>query len=583
MTMGSRVLWLLRVLVVSSLLTSCVSIPESSDVQPGRGMNAPEGSGLINNVPPGPSPGQSQVEVVQGFYGAMLAYPQTSALAREFLAPKAAARWSPRGLHVYEEQELVENARGVSLLARLVGEVDERGSWTSLSPSRVGLTTNLRLRQVEQEWRIVNPPTGTYVSREYFDRYYDPFSLYFMDPTRTVLTPDPVYLLLGETTATALVSGLLKGPTRRLAPVVSVSTPRETQIDVSVSISDSGVAELPLSEDFLQLSPEDHQLFAAQLTWTLRQVPEIEQITVSVDGSEIEVPGVGKVFGVDEFAGFDPAGFAPSQTLFALGRNGLVQVTENATSVASAASPNGGLVRSAAVSIAGTLAATVSADGASVVVTSLSGDTTGGVGGTWFKKGTDLLKPSWDVHDVLWLVDRTPKGSTIYAGAQEGMHEVRAPGLNGVAIESFAVSRDGVRLAAIVRKGKTSRLVIALINRDPQRPDRVALEPPTPVQGQGFALANGSNLAWASPTTVVALTAAEGGMPEPVEIAVDGSSQSETGGFLPAKPVTVAAGPNDDAPVTFGTANGRIYVRSPDLLWLPFGGSQRLRTPFYPG
>ncbi len=582
MTGRGRLISFLWVLAVASLLTSCVSIPDSSDVQPGPGMSAPEGSELINNIPPGPSPGQSQLEVVQGFFGAMLAYPQTSAIAREFLTPKTAASWTTRGLNIYEEQELVDNARGVSLSTRLVGHVDERGSWTSL-PSKAGRPINLRLRQVEREWRIVNPPPGTFVSRDYFDRYYQPFSLYFMDATRTVLTPDPVYALLGDTTATALVSGLLAGPTRTLAPVLSVSTPRETKVDVSVSISAVGVAEVPLSEDFLQLSPEDRQLFAAQLTWTLRQLPEIEQITLSVDGSEIEVPGVGEVFGVDEFAGFDPAGFAPSQTLFALGRQGVVEVTEDATSRVSSVLGEAGIVGSAAVSITGTLGAAVAADGNSVIVASMTGDATDEVGGTWFRKGTNLLRPSWDVHNVLWLVDRTPTGARFYAATQDKVHRVRATGLDGAVVESFAVSRDGVRLAAIVKNENTAELVIALINRDSQEPARVTLEAPAEIHGTGFVLAEGSNVAWASPTSVVALTATDGSMPEPVEIAVDGSSQSETGGFLPARPVSVAAGPNDDAPIAFGTATGRVYVRSPDLLWLPFGGPPKLRSPFYPG
>ncbi|MBA2574800.1 MAG: GerMN domain-containing protein [Nocardioidaceae bacterium] len=583
MTAGRRLIAVLWVFVLASLLMSCVSIPESSDVSPGRGMSAPEGAELINNIPPGPSPGQSQLEVVQGFYGAMLAYPQTSAIAREFLTPKAAAKWTTQGLSVYEDQELVDNARGVSLLARLVGHIDERGSWTSLQPSEVGRATDLRLRQVEREWRIVNPPPGTFVSREYFDRYYDPFSLYFMDATRTVLTPDPVYALLGDTTATALVSGLLEGPTKRLAAVVSVSTPRETEVDVSVSISDSGVAQVPLSEDFLQLSPEDRQLFAAQLAWTLRQVPEIERITLSVDGSEIDVPGVGEVFGVDEFAGFDPAGFAPSQTLFALGRKGLVKVVENTTSVVSGAPGEAGAVRSAAVSITGTLGAYVPAGGGSVVVDSMARDDADEIGGTWFRFGTDLIKPSWDVHEVLWLVDRTPVGAKIYAVTEDKLRQVRAPGLDGAAIESFAVSRDGVRLAAVVAAKNSFRLVIALINRDSQDPAKVALKAPTHIQVPGFSLTKGSNVAWASPTSVVALTTTDGGMPEPVEIAIDGSSQSETGGFLPARPVSVAAGPNEDAPVAFGTADGQIYARSPDLLWLRVGGPRKLRSPFYPG
>ncbi|MBA2443820.1 MAG: hypothetical protein H0V49_00590, partial [Nocardioidaceae bacterium] len=171
----------------------------------------------------------------------------------------------------------------------------------------------------------------------------------------------------------------------------------------------------------------------------------------------------------------------------------------------------------------------------------------------------------------------------VYTATKERVYKVSAPGFHGAAIESFAVSRDGVRLAAIVRKGEISRLVVALINRDSQQPAKVALEEPTRVLGAGFALAEESNVSWVSPASVVVLSTTGGGMPEPVEIAIDGSSQSETGGFLPARPVSVAAGPTEEAPIAFGTANGRVYALSPDLLWLPVGGPRRLRAPFYPG
>ncbi|MEJ7706693.1 MAG: LpqB family beta-propeller domain-containing protein [Nocardioidaceae bacterium] len=545
-------------------------------------MTAPDGPELINNVPAGPESGQNRTEVVQGFFDAMLAYPQTATVAREFLTPKAAATWRPEGLHVYDGQGVLPTPKGVSLLARPIGSLDERGSWTSFEARKVRTSTDLRLMRKDGQWRIVNPPAGTYVNQEYFDRYYDAFSLYFFDPTRRVLTPDPVYLLLGETTATQLVAGLLQGPTKRLSDVLSESTPGGTGVDLSVSTSEAGVAEVPLTDNFLQLSEEDRQLFAAQITWTLRQIAEIERISLTVDGSTINVPGVGPVFGVDEFSGFDPAGLGASWTLFAQGRNGVVSVDEEGASPVTGLANYPGVVRSAAVDARAALAALVVDGGRTVVVDAIGGGDEEDAS-PWFTGGTDLLKPSWDVHGVLWLVDRTSRGARIWAVTQEGRRAVRAPGLAGATLESFAVSRDGVRMVAIVSAAGMSRLVISLIDRDPGDPTTVSLRSPHGVFGDEFELADSSQVAWSSPTSVAVLGRSDGSREEPVDISIDGSSQTTTGGYLPARPVSIAAGPNEDAPVAYGTANGRIYVRSPDSLWVPFGGSKRLTSPFYPG
>lgn len=571
--------------------TGCVSIPTDSAVQPGRSVGVQEEPRLISNVPPGPVPGDSREEVVTGFFAAMLAYPQSASIAREFLAPDAAKAWDPEAdLVVYQDQEIIEQRQRIAVTARKVGSLDDRGAWSSAKPRRDGISADLRLARIRGEWRIVNPLPGTYVDFDYFDRYFAPFALHFLDPTRTVLTPDPVYLLLDETTATSLVSNLLRGPTKHLVGVATTAAPPQTEVDVAVSITPAGLAEVPLTGEALALSQENRLLLAAQLTWTLRQLAEIDEITVTVDGNGLEIPGFGERFGVDEFDGYDPAGLAASRQLFALSSAGLVTVSE------SDVSPELGTLQrrsrnasSAAVDPSGNLTALVGPAGHDVSVAATADPGEQGLQ-QWFTGGTDLLPPSWDVHQlsggqpshVLWLVDRTRRGAVVHAVTQSDNRRVRALGITGGDVSAFAVSRDGVRLAAVVRRDGRPRLVTSIIDRDAQRPARVSLSPAREVISPEFAPSGLTGLAWASPTSVVTL-ADDGGERQPFEVSIDGSSAAETTGFLPVEPVSIASGPNVDAPVAIGTKAGEIYVQTAELQWEQFGGTTRLSQPFYPG
>ena len=50
------------------------------------------------------------------------------------------------------------------------------------------------------------------IPQSHFQSRYREYSLYFLDPTGSVLVPEPVYLPWGVQAPTQLVSGLLAGP-----------------------------------------------------------------------------------------------------------------------------------------------------------------------------------------------------------------------------------------------------------------------------------------------------------------------------------------------------------------------------------
>ena len=574
------------VAVVLVAATGCVSIPESSSVREGRAASAQDEQPLSRNQPNGPRPGAGRKEIATGYLNAMLAFPPAPDVVRQFLTPDASAGWNPEdGLVVYTESDqprLTEKAETVAFSARGVGSLDDRGTWTTARRGDRRIGVDFRMGRVNGEWRLINPLPGSYVDEDYFADYYDPFSLYFFDPGKTILAPDPVHMLLGDSLATALVKDLLRGPTAGIEGAVSSSAPTTATVDVAVSISSSGVAEVPLTEEILQLSPDDRRYFATQLVWTLKQVPEVRAITVTVNGQRIDLGG-STVISVDSFAGFDPAGFAASRQLYGLTGQGLVSVSEtDTTTVPGPLLAVSRDARSAAVEVDATQAAVVSSDGGTVSVGGINTADTGT--SVWYIGGTDVIRPSWDIHGVLWIADNRRDGGHIYTATDGGTNEIKAPGIEGRQIDTIAVSRDGVRLAVVVGSGKDRELLIAVIDRDPTDNSDVSLRQARRVRTVDGSTAGISSAAWISPTSIAALVDDAGGPPQPAEVRIDGAPvASPFPGFVPIKPTALASAPNEDTPTAIGDAQGIIYEVTATAGWIPFGGSAAIRAPFYPG
>jgi hypothetical protein len=196
-----------------------------------------------------------------------------------------------------------------------------------------------------------------------------------------------------------------------------------------------------------------------------------------------------------------------------------------------------------------------------------------------------VLKPSWDIQQVLWVVDDTAVGAHLFAVVEGKPREVYARGITGRPVDSIAVSRDGVRLAAIVGRHEDRHLVVSVIERDPADGGQVTMRPAQQIYTSGSPSTSLSTVSWLSPTSVVVLADDESGEPKPTEINIDGSPtlDSRFPGFLPVKPVAVAAGPNEDLPTAIVDRVGQVYEQTVTTEWVQVGGSAPIRAPFYPG
>jgi hypothetical protein len=438
-----------------------------------------------------------------------------------------------------------------------------------------------RVARVDEEWRIAALPDAMVIPRSHFETRYQPMSVYFFDPTGSVLVPEQVHLPRGVQAPTLLVAGLLAGPSVAAQGVERSYLPAGTRLGVSVPVGEDGLAEVQLTPEVRELPEDQLERAVAQLAWTLRQVGEIQRFEITVDGTPVELPG-GSTVEVEEMDEFAPSIAAASTDLFGLRRRQVVQVvgSEEAT-----AAPLSGAFRprSLGVDLPGARFALVTEDGSGVDVVTREG----AASARRIYSGTDVLRPMWDRTGRTWLLDRTADGARVVVVEKRVVRPLRLPGLDGERVLGAALSRDGTRLALTVRgsAGGPSRLLLArVVRREAGQPVRltapVELDTPQPLEG-------GGDLGWRNPTTVAVLTRPTDSTSQVALASIDGSSgsvgpSSRTDVLFDAG-VALAASPGDPVALVVRTRSGGLHALDLQGRWDFDAGDEGLRAPAFVG
>jgi hypothetical protein len=581
---------------VGLVLSGCASVPNSGPVS--RADAPAEQELVVRYEPPGPVEGATPTEIVLGFLDAQQAYPSSVEKAAQFLTPEAAAAWHPSAQTVvYDLVRTHGGASTVELAARRVATVSGRGDYRAEPAPVLRSDQRLSLSLIRGEWRIENPPNAAYVSQSAFERYYRPYSLYFLDVTESVLVPEPVWLRSGTGLPGSLVRGLLAGPSPALGNVVSTAVPGEAD-KVSTVMSLGGVVEVRLPASATSLDQDQRDLLSAQLVWTLQQAPGVEGVRVLAGETPLSEEGELGVQPVGSWQSFDPRTPATRSQLLALRRGRLVAVSEDGVSEFS-----GGFGESAQgfgpfdVDLELNRITALSADGSRLLVGERAAEGQEPDTDTWYL-GNDLLGPSWDRYGQLWLVDRDGATSKVLVVDPEGAREIGQGVLDDSRIVSYALSPDGSRFAAVVRGRGPDRgeeradtpappqIVLGRIVRGP-RADAVSVDRVERLVTAPGALGPPINLAWRSASELVVLASSDGGPPEPYTVRIDGSQIA--GGLLTgATPlddasVTGLASSGDPAdPVYIATRDGRVLSQDDAGRWAAVP-SAPLRYPNFPG
>lgn len=506
-----RVVAALVGLVVALLLAGCAGMPESGPVVESDRSATLDTQRASDHVPEPPGEGDSRLDVARGFLDAMTASPIRVDVARQYLTESAAAEWNPRAATITYADSLPARDDGSKVTVRLLDaeRLDSTGAWQGeLPPSRERLQLTMTVENGEQ--RITDPPDALVVPAGWFAQRFTQASRYFFDRTGRILVPEPVFVPRGDQLASSLISGLLAGPGPELRRVARSFLPSGLRIGLSVPVSSEGVADIELTGDSGSLTPDATSRLLAQLAWTLRQVPGIDAMRVTIGGAPIRGADSDATYPVETRTPYDPTGANASSNLFALqnGRLRRADGPEFETVDGPFADPRVDL-RSVAVDLPADQAVAVTADGTRAVLGPLS--SAAGDDGrapslrTVVRGATDLLRPAWDYAGRAWFVDRQADGAVVsYVDPDGARHVVRVPGVTGQTVRAFIVSRDGTRFVAAVRGNQTDQVVLSRIEVDGA--GRIAGAttgvPLGATQGEQSRVVD---LTWTSPTTVALL------------------------------------------------------------------------------
>lgn len=572
----------LIVLIAVLATAGCVSMPDSGPVSTVPSDVVTALPGTFDYQPEPPKEGDSPATIVTGFLDALRETPLTYGVARSYLTSAGSSSWEPgQRTIVYEDGTLSTSIEGDEATVTLGStvELDSRGSWLGDLSGGDPTAFGLHLVQEDGQWRIADPPDALIVSRTHFESRFVRYDLHFLDPSAQVLVPEPVYLPAGTLTATLLVSGLLAGPGPGLQDVERTFFPLGTRLELDVGIDD-GVADVRLSREILGTDSAQLDLAMAQLAWTLRQLPGVERMKVTVDGAPVDQVTGASARSLQGWSSYDPTVSTAGPDLFALAGRDVVTVGEG-DELVGVTGLRGPSIRSFGVSLGladPTELALVTADGRRLLSRPLD-DSEPGL--TLRYTGDDLLRPAYDRFDNIWLVDRTPNGARVTVVPRDGtVHTFEATGLSGADVTAFELSRDGTRLAAVVDGG----VVLARIGRsETGRPTRLLAPTALPLgEGAGRAV----DVAWTSPTTVGALVRLGPAISQVRIAGVDGSFLLDTDTSLEPlfeRSTELVTWPGAAAPVYLQAASGDLYDVSSTGHWTQAGLPANLRGLTFAG
>jgi hypothetical protein len=504
-------------------VTGCSQLPVEGPIVETRSTPAIDEAQPMEIDPVPPEDGASQPDVVTGFLDAMTAWPQRLDVAKQFLSRAAQASWSPdQATITYLDVDPPTGEDG-TVNVRLVDpeRIDSRGAWQGPEGDT---EMSLELVVEDGEYRIANPPDAQYVPSDWFADRYRQANLYFLDRTRRILVPEPVFVPRGEQLATTLVSRLLAGPPDDR--IETTAFPPGLSVELSVPVSREGVADIELEGAEAQQSPAVVEKMLAQLAWTLRQ-EDITSLRLSISGQEVPLPGGVGEFGVDSAPEYAPTGYRTSKALFGI-RDGVL-VSGDRDDLAPVGGPLGrepAGIRAVAVSLGGATAAVVREDGRRVLLAPVGEEAKfegpGGIS-TIAEGGSDFLPPAWDFAERLWLVDRRAgRAEVSYVDGDLQRRTLDVPGVTGQRVKSFLVSRDGTRFVAVVRQDDADQLRVGrILAQDNTRVLRALRTETISLDGVDGSLIK--DIAWTSTTTIAVLSSVDHELFDVQTVAVDGA------------------------------------------------------------
>jgi hypothetical protein len=551
------------------VVTGCSTLPTSGEVHTKPDSDVGAAGQAPYFVPPGPTKGDDRAGVVRGFLLAMQANPPSTAIARQFLTERARTSWKPvEGTIVYTTSTVEATDDAVNARFSDAHRLDPAGVWER-GAGGTSSSVDFHLTQEDGEWRIDNPPNELAVPASYFPSLFVPFTLYFFDRTGTVLVPRRVYVPRGEQTATNLVRGLLAGPGRTLGEVATSAFPARTLLDLAVVVDDSGLAEVPLGPRSLRMSALEVTRVVAQLSRTLRQVPGITRIRLTVDGSPLTLADGQTDASVNSGSGLDPVIATSHDVVGVVGRRVVRDDDGTVGPIGGPLGEQGFALRSVALDVERHRVAAVAGNGRRLYLAADRGSAKPSAVQT-VVTGVNLLRPAFDRFGRLWTLDRTSRGAVVHVVSGGRDRVVGVPGVSGRAISAFTVTRDGARFVATTATGAATTVLVSQIVRS-QAGGVLRLGATSAVDVAGADLGPGVDVAQDSATTVAVLVQPASGPAQVLSVELDGSPGVPGSGpdVVPGSPVGLVGSPDPNDPLRVVTTDHTLLELTDNGQWVP--------------
>lgn len=484
---------------LATVLCSCASVPTAGPiVSGGAGENrvGQQGS-YVRLLPAGPQQDVQPERLIRDFLRDMGSLEDDHRAARLFMTPGRQAQWRPNGTVLVHDDiaeadiqaETAEDGESatVRMRAKKVATIDASGQYMPVDRDET-IDVTFTLDKVKGQWRISDLPEELVLTRRDIERVYRPLNLYYFNRDHSTLVPDPVFIPAGtDKIPTQLVKMLANGPSDWLDPAVRTSFPADVKAAVA---SSGGRVTVELTSPGGGADLNDPYEMGAQLAWTLRQLAEVQEFTVRMNGVEVEIPEAqGEVHQVSDglWNSVNPSGASDGLHAYFTREGRLWSLSAPAGKqevgrVAGAAGTGEVQLEQHAVSLDEGKVAGISATGEdeeSVVVAEV-------VEGSHFRTVLDggaYTALSWDGYDELWVAEDLggaekkrddPRGTRLWLVKGGDATQVDAPELTGRTVTRMRASRDGTRVAVLTEDddGGAARLFVGRVVEEDGEVDR---------------------------------------------------------------------------------------------------------------
>lgn len=483
-------------------LSGCAQLPRSSEVKLGPDLKSGLTSDYLYYSPNGPSEGDDQEAIINGFLNAATGPQNDYQVAREYLTADFSSQWKPNDEVLIQESrpELqILDSGNARLLVRTVAQIDEVGIWTSFPVGKLR-TLDFKLVRENNQWRISEAPNATVLVKPVFDVLFKSYALYFYDNQNKYLVPDLRWFSSRVSTGTRLVNALIKGPNEWLESSVNNSFPAGTKLAIDAVTVENGSAVVDLNTAATKADKAARSRMLGQLTATLNQLTNVFAVKILIDHNPQDIALQNSQLPI-------PTAYTPmildAKGIRQLGRD---PQNDKQSSVAMKLK-----AKDFGFSPDGSYLALSSSRGIDLIrVNNLSSEITA------IDTRPNQLAPVIDNRNLVWtLPAKADEPLTVHDA--NGKLLMSAGGWLGQGEHlAFGISREGARLAVLLKTKSGTAAYVSAIRRDESGIPTGIYTPRLVAQGNS----NLRSLAWSGLNSLVAISAGDenGDIPKSIQV-----------------------------------------------------------------